>query len=164
MRRDHANIRVSPVILHLPVPDKHNHRFHEYFQTSILPNQISHRESVSLRLLERITLLFAPANEDALPIPKLDQARSGAVFGFHDKHTRRPDHDVIDIESIADDVMKAAESNDAKLFELFCDEKLSLVEDVSAKRVQIRAHPTKRLHAKLYIFVPKASVNISQGL
>ncbi len=29
------------------------------------------------------------------------------------------------------------------------------VEDVSSKRVQIRAHPTKRLHAKIYIFFPK---------
>jgi len=30
-----------------------------------------------------------------------------------------------------------------------------LVADVAAKRVQIRAHPTKRLHAKLYVFIPK---------
>lgn len=27
--------------------------------------------------------------------------------------------------------------------------------DVSSRRVQIRAHPTKRLHAKIYIFLPK---------
>jgi hypothetical protein len=29
------------------------------------------------------------------------------------------------------------------------------VEDVAAKKIAIRAHPTKRLHAKLYIFRPK---------
>ena len=29
------------------------------------------------------------------------------------------------------------------------------VADVAEKRVQIRAHPTKRLHAKLYVFIPK---------
>ena len=28
------------------------------------------------------------------------------------------------------------------------------VTDVADKRVQIRAHPTKRLHAKIYIFLP----------
>src|SRR5215210_927694 len=29
------------------------------------------------------------------------------------------------------------------------------VADVAAKRVQVRAHPTKRLHAKLYVFLPQ---------
>lgn len=32
---------------------------------------------------------------------------------------------------------------------------LRFVEDVVAKRVEIRAHPTKRLHAKIYVFLPK---------
>lgn len=31
---------------------------------------------------------------------------------------------------------------------------LQFVEDVISKRVEIRAHPTKRLHAKIYIFLP----------
>ena len=31
---------------------------------------------------------------------------------------------------------------------------LQFVEDVVAKKVEIRAHPTKRLHAKIYIFLP----------
>ena len=29
------------------------------------------------------------------------------------------------------------------------------VADVSSKRVELRAHPTKRLHAKLYVFIPR---------
>ena len=29
------------------------------------------------------------------------------------------------------------------------------VEDVATKKIEIRAHPTKRLHAKIYIFVPE---------
>lgn len=32
---------------------------------------------------------------------------------------------------------------------------LQFVEDVAAKKVEIRAHPTKRLHAKIYIFLPQ---------
>jgi superfamily II DNA or RNA helicase len=32
---------------------------------------------------------------------------------------------------------------------------LQFVEDVASKRISIRAHPTQRLHAKLYIFRPK---------
>jgi superfamily II DNA or RNA helicase len=32
---------------------------------------------------------------------------------------------------------------------------LQFVEDVAAKKVEIRAHPTKRLHAKIYIFLPE---------
>ena len=32
---------------------------------------------------------------------------------------------------------------------------LQFVEDVITKKIQLRAHPTKRLHAKLYIFRPK---------
>jgi hypothetical protein len=32
---------------------------------------------------------------------------------------------------------------------------LQFVEDVISKRIELRAHPTKRLHAKLYIFRPK---------
>ena len=31
---------------------------------------------------------------------------------------------------------------------------LQFVEDVAARKVEIRAHPTKRLHAKIYIFLP----------
>lgn len=29
------------------------------------------------------------------------------------------------------------------------------VEDVASKKIEVRAHPTKRLHAKIYIFIPK---------
>ena len=32
---------------------------------------------------------------------------------------------------------------------------LQFVEDVASKKVEIRAHPTKRLHAKIYIFLPE---------
>jgi hypothetical protein len=32
---------------------------------------------------------------------------------------------------------------------------LQFVRDVAARRIEIRAHPTKRLHAKVYIFRPK---------
>lgn len=32
---------------------------------------------------------------------------------------------------------------------------LQFVEDVALKKVEIRAHPTKRLHAKIYIFLPQ---------
>jgi superfamily II DNA or RNA helicase len=32
---------------------------------------------------------------------------------------------------------------------------LQFVEDVASKKVEIRAHPTKRLHAKIYIFLPQ---------
>jgi hypothetical protein len=28
-------------------------------------------------------------------------------------------------------------------------------EDVASKKIEIRAHPTKRLHAKIYLFIPK---------
>lgn len=32
---------------------------------------------------------------------------------------------------------------------------LQFAQDVAAKKIEIRAHPTKRLHAKIYIFLPK---------
>jgi len=32
---------------------------------------------------------------------------------------------------------------------------LQFAQDVAARRIEIRAHPTKRLHAKIYIFLPK---------
>ena len=32
---------------------------------------------------------------------------------------------------------------------------LQFAEDVASKKIEIRAHPTKRLHAKIYLFIPK---------
>jgi hypothetical protein len=32
---------------------------------------------------------------------------------------------------------------------------IQLVEDIITKKVEIKAHPAKKLHAKIYIFKPK---------
>ena len=117
-----------PSRFHFPISHEHDHRLYENVKASILSNQIMNSAGISPRLIERLPLFLATANEDPLPVLELDLARTVAELPFDGKHPRRPDDHVINIEPIPNNVVEAAEVIRAQFFQLFCHDQRAAIQ------------------------------------
>ena len=85
----------------------------------MLPDHSPHVEGIASRLPQAIAFLFSFTNKESLTVAKADLSRAAAKFRFDYEHTCWAHQHMIDVESLAHDVMDRPIANRPQLFEAF---------------------------------------------
>ena len=101
-----TRISLTPRILNAPITDKHYERIHPAVDSASVLEDSPHLRRVSACLLQTILFFMNTPDEQAFAISESDLALAAAELRFNREDTRRPDHDVIDIEAVSAQIVE----------------------------------------------------------
>ena len=130
VRREHPRVRILPIVLHAPVADKNNQRPDPLIEVAIVLDDPIHLSGIRAALLERIFLFRKAADEQSFAIsesdfastalPAIALAKAGSELRLDCENTRGTDYDVINVETIPNQIVKGVVIADWKLARIAC--------------------------------------------
>ena len=123
--RKHASIGLAPLVFDFPIADEDNKRVNSPVDPAILFDDPTDVPCVPARLHQWIVLLLATPHEQSLAVPKFYFALTASEFCFDRENASGPDHHVIDVVPIPDQIVEGAISGAAKVVEYFSNPQFS---------------------------------------
>jgi hypothetical protein len=145
VRRDNANVGRLPFISDSPITDKNDESTHPFVAAAILVDQSPHLGGVRNCLVEAILFLCSAIDKDPFAITKRDLAASAPEFRLDRKDPGWSDHHMIDVITVAFQVVGDAVSVGAKIIQDFRDTEFPALPTVQLD--EFSEYATKKNHA-----------------
>ena len=105
VRSNDTRICRLPSVSNPPITYENQHRADPFFNFAILPDHPAHLGGVRYCLIKTILFLRSSIDKQTFAIAKCDLASSATKFRFNGIDAGGPDHNMVDIESVAGQVM-----------------------------------------------------------